>query len=209
MHKMSMNMHKNSQIKLPQDSVIDANKGPHSSDVNNENGFTEISELGIEKENRLSKIISLYSKGYSQDEIAAKLGVNQSTVSRDLQFIKKQARSQIDKYLRKDILFEYTRYLAGSNEVIKELWGVIEDEYCEHKEKINALKLLSQAYDKRHQRLVEAPESYLKIKGTECDIEYQDFIESDPTQKAIAQMQRQGLNGDIFGSGDFLNRKMK
>ncbi len=206
---MSTKMHKNSQMKVPQNSVIDVSKGIINSDTNNENCVPGISELDIDKENRLSKIISLYSKGFSQDEIAARLGVNQSTVSRDLQLIKQQARSQIDKYLRKDILFEYTRYLTGSNEVIKELWAVVEDSYNEPKDRISALKLLLQTYEKRHQRLVDAPESYLNIKRTECDLEYQDFIESDPTTKAITQMQKLDPNGTVFGGGNFLDRKLK
>ena len=38
---------------------------------------------------RLAKVLMLYSQGYSQSEIAQKLKVNQSTVSRDLDDIKK------------------------------------------------------------------------------------------------------------------------
>jgi len=208
MHKMSTKMHINSQIKVPKDSVIDVKKRSYNSDINNENGLPEKSELDIEKENRLSKIISLYSRGYSQDEIATKLGVNQSTVSRDLQFIKQQARSQIDKYLRKDILFEYTKYLTGSNEVIRELWGIIESNYNEPKDKVNALKLLLQAYQKGYQRLVDAPDSYLNIKRTENDLEYEHFIESDSTRKAMDRMQGLDLNGNILAP-KILNRKMK
>ena len=39
-------------------------------------------------------------------------------VSRDLQYIKHEAKIKIEMYLREDILFEYVRYMAGSNEVI-------------------------------------------------------------------------------------------
>ena len=38
------------------------------------------SQLDIARENRLSQIISLYSKGLTQAEIADKMGVNQSTI---------------------------------------------------------------------------------------------------------------------------------
>ena len=48
--------------------------------------------IDIEKENRLSKIISLYSRGRTQSEIAKELGVDQPTISRDLQT--SQARSK-------------------------------------------------------------------------------------------------------------------
>jgi len=70
--------------------------------------------LDIERENRLSKVISLFSKGLNQEEIALELHIDQSTVSRDLHFIKQEARRQVEKYLREDILLEYLRYMAGS-----------------------------------------------------------------------------------------------
>ena len=83
---------------------------------------SKIAIIDIERENRLSKVISLFSKGLNQEEIARELRVDQSTVSRDLQYIKHEARIKIEMYLRKDILFEYVRYIAGSNEVTKHLW---------------------------------------------------------------------------------------
>jgi DNA-binding NarL/FixJ family response regulator len=52
------------------------------------NSVQNLPVLDIEKENRLSRIISLYSKGLTQAEIAQELGIDQSTVSRDLQFIR-------------------------------------------------------------------------------------------------------------------------
>ncbi|MGB6674609.1 MAG: ECF-type sigma factor [Candidatus Nitrosopolaris sp.] len=81
--------------------------------------------LDIERENRLSKVISLFSKGLNQEEIAHELHVDQSTVSRDLQFIKQEARKQVEKYLREDILLEYLRYMAGSSEVTRKLWEML------------------------------------------------------------------------------------
>jgi DNA-binding NarL/FixJ family response regulator len=47
---------------------------------------TKITVLDIEKENRLAKVISLFSKGLSQEEIAFELHIDQSIVRRDLQF---------------------------------------------------------------------------------------------------------------------------
>jgi DNA invertase Pin-like site-specific DNA recombinase len=48
--------------------------------------------IDIEKENRLSKIISLYSRGRTQSEIAKELGVDQSTISRDSNFSNKKQK---------------------------------------------------------------------------------------------------------------------
>ena len=117
---MSLSVHKNIAPK----NNVDGKKRDRPNDsgnINTDTLPTKITILDIERENRLSKIISLYSKGLNQEEIAQDLHVDQSTVSRDLQFIKQEARKQVEKYLREDILFEYLRYMAGSNEITRQL----------------------------------------------------------------------------------------
>lgn len=69
----------------------------------------------------------MHSKGLNQEEIARELHVDQSTVSRDLQHIKHEAKAKIEKYLREDILFEYVNYMAGSNEITRHLWEIAQD----------------------------------------------------------------------------------
>jgi DNA-directed RNA polymerase specialized sigma subunit len=71
-------------------SKTDRDANPSNSNIQN------LQVLDIEKENRLTRIISLYSKGLTQVEIAQELGVDQSTVSRDLQFIKQEAKKKIE-----------------------------------------------------------------------------------------------------------------
>ena len=72
--------------------------------------------------------------------------MDQSTVSRDLQFIKLEARIEIEKYLREDILFEYVRYMSGSNEITRQLWKIVQDKNISTKQKANALSSLMQAH---------------------------------------------------------------
>ena len=107
------------------------------------NKSQSVTVLNIERENRLSRIISLYSKGLNQSEIASEVGIDQSTVSRELRFIKQEAKKKIEKYLNEDILVEYLRYMAGSNEVTRHLWELVQNEE-NAKDKINALSLFMQ-----------------------------------------------------------------
>jgi DNA invertase Pin-like site-specific DNA recombinase len=76
--------------------------------------------IDIEKENRLSKIISLYSRGRTQSEIAKELDVDQSTISRDLQLLKQEAKRNIEKYLNyPDGVFEvYCRIKRSNKKVV-------------------------------------------------------------------------------------------
>lgn len=78
MHKMSLGVHKNTTEKTRK--------------LKND---TKITILDIEREDRLSKVISLFSKGLNQEEIALEVHVDQSTVRRDPQFIKQEARTQL------------------------------------------------------------------------------------------------------------------
>ena len=117
------------------------------------------SEPDIELESRRAKVISLYSKGQSQAEIATKLGVNQSTVSRDLNEIRKQSRKTVEEHVVKDALFEYYRWAATVDEVTKKAWEIAEDEKASQKSKIEALAFLMNCYNKRLEAMVGGPAS--------------------------------------------------
>ena len=160
--------------------------------------------LDIEKENRLSKIISLYSKGLTQAEIAQDLDVDQSTVSRDLQFIKQEAKKKIETYLNEDILFEYLRYIAGSNEVTRKLWEMVQDERIATKDKMHALSLLTQSYNKRLEMLIGGPESYMNAKKSVSEIKFQEKVDNDPMLKMLSEKNR---FPSPFSSGGLLGKK--
>ena len=144
----------------------------------------KISIIDIEKQNRLSRVISLHSKGLNQEEIARELHVDQSTISRDLQYLIHEARIKIEKYLKDDILFEYVRYMAGSNEITRHLWEIVQNSDTTTKEKTNALSCLMQSYNSRLQTLTASPESYMNIKKSLSEIDLQRLIDSSPALRA-------------------------
>ena len=208
MHKMSTSLHKNSEIKRQQN-VTKINDAAVKMDINNnvndDNNNTNSlsSNFDIEKENRLSKVLSLHIMGLSQDEIATELKINQSTVSRDLQYINQESRRRIDKYLREEVPFEYERYFAAFNEISKKLWQTVNDYNTDPKDKIRALSLLNQANDKRHDRLIGGPGDYLRIKQSQSDLVLQDHIDNNPELKASIDMQKLFSNS----SGNMTKRR--
>jgi transcriptional regulator with XRE-family HTH domain len=149
-------------------------------------------------------VIALYSKGLTQAEIAQELGVDQSTVSGDLQFIKQEAKKKIEKYLNEDILFEYLRYIAGSNEVTRELWRIVQNEKTMTKDKINALSLLMQSYNKRLEMLIGGPGSYMNAKKSISEIKFQERVDNDPMLKMLSERNR---FPSPFSSGSFFGKK--
>jgi predicted transcriptional regulator len=180
MHKMTSPLHKRTIIpELASKAASKSSLKPAQ--------LENLPNVDIEKENRLSKIISLYSRGRTQSEIAKELGVDQSTISRDLQLLKQEAKRNIEKYLNEDILMEYLRYIAGSNEVTRKLWEIVQDEHVTSKTKISALSLLMQCYNKRLEVLIGGPESYMNAKKSVSEIKFQERVDGDPTLKMLVK----------------------
>jgi hypothetical protein len=74
--------------------------------------------------------------------------------------------------------------MAGTNEITRELWEIVQDENATKKEKTNALSQLTQLYNSRLQTLTSGPESYMNIKKRLSDLDWQRFVDSNPTLKA-------------------------
>ena len=144
MHKLNVSVHKPSLLRKKED---DTNQS---------------SEEDIEHQDRLAKVLMYHSKGFSQSEIAHKLNVNQSTVSRDLEEIRKKARGSLELYMKDEIPNEFQIYISGLNEIIKNLWEIIEDKKnskISTRDRTYVLSLLMQCYSKRIEMLVGGPDS--------------------------------------------------
>jgi transcriptional regulator len=118
----------------------------------------------IEHQDRLVKVLTLHSKGFSQSEMAKKLNVNQSTVSRYLDEIRRKARKTLDLYMKEEIPNELQIYISGLNEITKNLWEIVEDKQnpkITTRDRIYVLSLLMQSYSKRMEMLIGGPESEL------------------------------------------------
>jgi transcriptional regulator len=123
-----------------------------------------VPKADIEHQDRLVKVLTLHSKGYSQSEIAKKLNVNQSTVSRDLDEVRRKARKTLDLYMREEIPNELQIYISGLNEITKNLWEILEDKQnpkITTRDRTYVLSLLMQCYSKRMEMLIGGPESEL------------------------------------------------
>lgn len=150
MHNLKSSMHKPSLLR---------NGEKHSSDI--------LEKEDPEHQDRLAKVLMFHSKGYSQSEIARKLNVNQSTVSRDLTEIRNKARSSLDLYVKEEIPNEFQIYVSGLNQIIKNLWEIVENDQNPKigvKDRAYILSLLMQCYSKRIEMLVGGPDTKMNAK---------------------------------------------
>jgi hypothetical protein len=147
-------------------------------------------EIDFDQENRLSQVIALYTKGLTQIEISQQLGINQSTVSRDFQRLREEAKKHIWKFIDEDLIFEYMRYIVANNEINKELWKIVQDKITSTKEKTNALSLLNHSSMKRIELLINGPEALKNVKKNISEIKELEEMENDPFLKLSDRLSR-------------------
>jgi hypothetical protein len=94
---------------------------------------------------RRTKVLELLSKGDSQSDIAKTLQVDLSIISRDVYFLRQQAKSNIKGYIDERLPEEYEKCLVGLNAITKEAWKTAQQTE-DKREKIQALSLAKDCY---------------------------------------------------------------
>src|ERR671937_1895026 len=94
---------------------------------------------------RRAKVLELLSKGDSQSEIAKTLQVDLSIISRDVYFLRQQAKANIKRYIDERLPEEYEKCLVGLTAITKEAWNTANNTE-DKREKIQALSLAKDCY---------------------------------------------------------------
>src|SRR5919197_4926531 len=104
---------------------------------------------------RRTKVLELLSKGDSQSDIAKTLQVDLSIISRDVYFLRQQAKHNIKKYIDERLPEEYEKCLVGLTAITKEAWNTALDTE-DKREKIQALSLAKECYSMKIDLLTNA-----------------------------------------------------
>jgi hypothetical protein len=94
---------------------------------------------------RRSKVLELSSQGYSEREISEIIKVSDSAVHRDLVFIRRQAKENLQKHIDERIPEEYEKCIAGMNNVLK-MTSNIANTVADPRTKLQALSLMNDCY---------------------------------------------------------------
>jgi hypothetical protein len=73
---------------------------------------------------RRNKVQQLLVRGYSQWDVAEELQIDQSTVSRDIQYLRQNAQANLQIHIQQKLPEEYQRCLTGLNQVLKLSWQI-------------------------------------------------------------------------------------
>lgn len=117
-------------------------------------------------EERRRKVASLLAKSMTESEIAEKLGVDQSTVSRDIKVLKQLSQQFVFDLAKSDLAYYYKQSIDGIDEAKKELWKIYNNTKMPVKEKVVALKVIIQSNESKFKLLAEGP-SVLAVKSLE------------------------------------------
>jgi transposase len=109
----------------------------------------------IQVEWRRSRVFELSSKGYSQVEIARRLQIHESTISRDLDYLREQSKENIRKYIDERLPEEYEKCLVGLTAIQREAWIAAENSK-DVREKVQALSLAKDCYGMKLELLTNA-----------------------------------------------------
>lgn len=109
----------------------------------------------IQVEWRRRQVFELSSKGYSQVEIARKLQIHESTISRDLDYLREQSKINLQKYVDEKLPEEYEKCLVGLTSILKEAWNTAQSSE-DNRERIQALSLAKDCYGMKLELLTNA-----------------------------------------------------
>jgi hypothetical protein len=104
---------------------------------------------------RRTKVLELLSKGDSQSDIAKTLQVDLSIISRDVYFLRQQAKHNIKRYIDERLPDEYEKCLVGLNAILREAWNTSQNTE-DKREKIQALSLAKDCYSMKLELLTNA-----------------------------------------------------
>ncbi len=107
---------------------------------------------------RQSRVADLLAQGYTnQSEIAHKLNVSEPTVSRDIQFLNRQAQEKLKIHVERRIPFEIEKCYTGLNLVLKKAFEITNLENAKISEKVAALQVVLTTYDKMWEVILGRP----------------------------------------------------
>jgi hypothetical protein len=104
---------------------------------------------------RRRQVFELSSKGQNQAEISRTLQISESTISRDLDYLRQQAKTNIKRYIDERLPEEYEKCLVGLNAITKEAWNTA-NQTEDKREKIQALSLAKEWYSMKLDLLTNA-----------------------------------------------------
>jgi transcriptional antiterminator len=117
-------------------------------------------------EERRRKVASLLAQSLTETEIAQKLEVDQSTISRDVQELKKLSQQFVYDLAKSDLAYYYKHCIDGMEEVKRKAWEMFRNNSLSEKDKLLALKLIKECDESKFALFKDGP-SVMNVNSLE------------------------------------------
>ena len=143
---------------------------------------------------RRNKVQELSVKGYSQTEISKMLQISDPTISRDIEYLRERANENIRNHIQDKLPYEFTKYISGLEEIIKESWNVATqaDKNRNTKDKLQSLALIKDTYHTKMDLLTNASLLQDSIKFVE---------QSKEKTKELRSLIKTNTNKEVLENG--------
>jgi IS30 family transposase len=138
--------------------------------LHNDKSSNNINKFKIEERRR--QVASLLAQSMTETEIAQKLNVDQSTISRDIKALKQMSQQFVFDLAKSDLAYHYQQCIKGIDEVRRKAWELIRDDEEEQrqsltlKDKLSILKLIKECEEGKFALFKDGP-SILNVKSLE------------------------------------------
>ena len=95
---------------------------------------------------RRSKVLELSSEGRSQSEIARIMQVSSATISMDIQFLRREAKENIRRYIDERLPFEFHKCLVGLDTIVCKMSDIANSAESDSRDILQATSVKMQAY---------------------------------------------------------------
>ena len=124
-------------------------------------------------EERRRQVASLVAQSITESEIAKKLNVDQSTISRDIKTLKRMSQQFVFDLAKSDLAYHYQQCINGIDEVRRKAWELLRDDEEEEqrqsltlKDKLSILKLIKECEEGKFALFKDGP-SVLNVNSLE------------------------------------------
>jgi len=108
-------------------------------------------------EERRRRLTSMLAQSMTESEIALELGVDQSTISRDIRALKELSEQFVYDLAKSDLAYFYKQCIDGVEEVKKKAWSIFNNELKNPKDKLLALKLIKECNEAKFTLFKDGP----------------------------------------------------
>ena len=132
---------------------------------------------------RRDRVLELSSQGFNQSDISTVLQVDKSIVSRDVAYLRYQARDNLQHHIHEVIPAEYEKSMNSLNQVLRLTWAIV-SKTPDEKTRLQALTLITET---NKYKIDLATNGTIVTDAIKCVQSKMDHLDSNNNNKVVEQ----------------------